>query len=338
MLFNLPLNQILPDKDETLVGDQGIALSGGQKARIALARAIYQEFQLYLLDDPYASVDIHVAKHLKLYCIDGLLRGKSKIIATHHTELVKNAKELISLEGGTIQDANFQTEMINFDNMTELDLNEPSKEKQKVVKQSKIVTIKEEPEEERERGKVKLHVYNYYIQSIGSKLTFCILLSFCLMQLSRTSADWWLSYWTTSKKVLDSSSSKFYIQVFAAIAVINSVFTLIRAFLFAYGTINASIDIHKTLIRATLSSSLSFFSTNTYGRIINRFASDISEVDDKLPANLNLFITHAFQLIASLVVTIYGIPASAVVILFLGIPYYFIQVRLAISSMRMIIN
>lgn len=92
--------QILPSGDKTEVGENGVTLSGGQKARVALARAIYQvssvvveypqndcTFQdkaVYLLDDPLAAVDAHVASHLYHHCINGLLKEKTRVLCTHH--------------------------------------------------------------------------------------------------------------------------------------------------------------------------------------------------------------------------------------------------------------
>ena len=62
--------------DATLVGERGVALSGGQKARVTLARACYRRAATYLLDDPLSAVDAHVGKHLFEKCIQGLLRDK----------------------------------------------------------------------------------------------------------------------------------------------------------------------------------------------------------------------------------------------------------------------
>jgi len=54
----------MPDGDQTLVGERGVSLSGGQKTRISLARALYSNADVYLLDDPFSAVDIHVGRHI----------------------------------------------------------------------------------------------------------------------------------------------------------------------------------------------------------------------------------------------------------------------------------
>eukprot|EP00871_Galdieria_phlegrea_P001718 jgi/Galph1/2547/GphlegSOOS_G1226.1 len=81
--------EILPAGDRTEIGEKGINLSGGQKARIALARACYRDSDVYLLDDPLSAVDTHVAKQLFDYAIDGpLLKGKTRILVTHHIDFL----------------------------------------------------------------------------------------------------------------------------------------------------------------------------------------------------------------------------------------------------------
>ncbi|CAI8012847.1 Multidrug resistance-associated protein 7, partial [Geodia barretti] len=76
--------RILPAGDETEVGENGVTLSGGQKTRLSLARAVYQDKSVYLLDDPLAAVDAYVARHLYTHCIMGLMGHKTRILCTHH--------------------------------------------------------------------------------------------------------------------------------------------------------------------------------------------------------------------------------------------------------------
>ncbi|KAF2894003.1 hypothetical protein ILUMI_12173 [Ignelater luminosus] len=89
--------ELLPYGDNTLVGDRGVSLSGGQKARINLARAVYRDADIYLLDDPLSAVDTHVGKHLFEECIVDFLKGKTRILVTHQMQYMKKVDHLIVL-------------------------------------------------------------------------------------------------------------------------------------------------------------------------------------------------------------------------------------------------
>lgn len=89
--------------DLSHIGQRGVSLSGGQRARICLARALYADADIYLLDDPLSAVDVQVGNHLLKECIRGLLSEKICILVTHqHHEFLKNADNVIVMEQGSI--------------------------------------------------------------------------------------------------------------------------------------------------------------------------------------------------------------------------------------------
>lgn len=116
ILFNLPLDEDryakvikacaleddmkqLPHGDQTEIGEHGINLSGGQQARISLARAVYRNSEIYLLDDIFSAVDSHVAHHILKYCIQGdLLKNKTILLVTHKLEYLEYANWIIALD------------------------------------------------------------------------------------------------------------------------------------------------------------------------------------------------------------------------------------------------
>lgn len=79
------------------MGDRGSLLSGGQKARVNLARAVYRDSDLYLLDDPLSAVDSRVARHLFEECLVGFLRGKTRILVTHQMNFIREVDMVIYL-------------------------------------------------------------------------------------------------------------------------------------------------------------------------------------------------------------------------------------------------
>ncbi|KAF6287414.1 ATP binding cassette subfamily C member 12 [Rhinolophus ferrumequinum] len=92
----------LPYRDLTEVGERGLNLSGGQKQRISLARAVYSDREVYLLDDPLSAVDAHVGKHVFEECIKKTLRGKTVVLVTHQLQFLESCDEVILLEVGEI--------------------------------------------------------------------------------------------------------------------------------------------------------------------------------------------------------------------------------------------
>jgi ABC-type multidrug transport system fused ATPase/permease subunit len=95
---------ILPDGDETLVGERGISLSGGQKARIALARAVYARADVYILDDVLSAVDQHVGRHIINNVLGprGLLAGKARVLATNAIPVLREAEYVVLLRDGRV--------------------------------------------------------------------------------------------------------------------------------------------------------------------------------------------------------------------------------------------
>ncbi len=89
---------LFPNGEETIVGEKGACLSGGQKARINLARCLYVEADIYLMDDPLSAVDTHVGQHLFSEAINGFLRGKIRIIVTHQLQYLKEVDQILVLK------------------------------------------------------------------------------------------------------------------------------------------------------------------------------------------------------------------------------------------------
>ncbi|KAM6942731.1 ATP-binding cassette sub-family C member 12 [Xenentodon cancila] len=97
--------KILPYGDQTEIGERGLNLSGGQKQRISLARAVYSNKDIFLLDDPLSAVDAHVGKHIFEECIKKELRGKSVVLVTHQLQYLEFCDDILLLEDGVVREA-----------------------------------------------------------------------------------------------------------------------------------------------------------------------------------------------------------------------------------------
>ncbi|XP_074945344.1 ATP-binding cassette sub-family C member 10 isoform X3 [Phalacrocorax aristotelis] len=369
---------ILPAGDQTEVGENGVTLSGGQKARIALARAVYQDKELYLLDDPLAAVDADVANHLMRKCILGVLKHKTRILCTHRTEFLEKADALLLVDNGRIVKTGTPADILPlveaFPKFKNMDKSQKHKAPDEQGQEEAIETEAEEStqtnhlihkEEEKKEGAVAFQVYKAYWLAVGSCLALSILFSLLLMQASRNISDWWLSHWissisqraNTSAMVCSASPPSpelllfsvvglispiqvlnttpvpssgsldvnFYLIVYGSIAGANSLFTILRAFLFAYGTIRAATVIHNRLLQRILKATVTFFDTTPTGRILNRVSSDLYCVDDSLPFILNIFMANMYGLLGMLVIITYGLPWIVLVLLPLTALYFSIQ-------------
>ncbi|UMM39483.1 hypothetical protein L5515_016525 [Caenorhabditis briggsae] len=111
----------LPDGDETEIGEKGINLSGGQKARIALARAVYQSKDVYFLDDPLSAVDAHVGKHIfdNIIGPNGMLSHTTRILVTNCTSFLQESGKIIVMKDGRIRHCGTYDELLADDEARE---------------------------------------------------------------------------------------------------------------------------------------------------------------------------------------------------------------------------
>ncbi|XP_053661392.1 ATP-binding cassette sub-family C member 4 [Anopheles marshallii] len=95
--------ELFPHGDQTIVGERGISLSGGQRARVNLARAIYRKADIYLLDDPLSAVDTHVGKHIYELCIRDFLANSVCVLVTHQLQYLKDVQQIVLMNGGRVE-------------------------------------------------------------------------------------------------------------------------------------------------------------------------------------------------------------------------------------------
>ena len=121
----------------TEIGERGINLSGGQKARIGLARALYQEKDIYLMDDPISALDAHVRKQIIKNVYFGMLKNKTRILVTHALDFLSRADQIIMMDNGRISAQGTFEELQSLKEFSDLiDLNQLNKKNIKDKKNS----------------------------------------------------------------------------------------------------------------------------------------------------------------------------------------------------------
>ncbi|XP_070469728.1 ATP-binding cassette sub-family C member 11 isoform X5 [Equus przewalskii] len=224
--------EILPFGDMTEIGERGLNLSGGQKQRISLARAVYADRDVYLLDDPMSALDNHVAKHVFEECIQKMLRGKSVVLVTHQMQYLEFCDEIILLEDGKICEKGIHSELIQKKGRyaqliqkmpreaTQDVLQDPARRAQEPqVEGQARTTFQEEPlpddavlenqltkKEKMEEGSLRWSVYHHYIQAAGGYLVSVMVFLLMLVFIFLTTFNmWWLNHWLEQGSGANSS-------------------------------------------------------------------------------------------------------------------------------------
>ncbi|XP_059046342.1 uncharacterized protein LOC131841950 [Achroia grisella] len=404
------------------VGEGGCTLSGGQKARISLARAVYQEKDVYLLDGVLSGLDGAVAAHVVQRCLVELLGRTTRLLVTHCPRHLARAHRLLLLHEGRLRTAGAPEnvlheieEFIPSETETESIAEEtPGPSTSSIVKKNEIATDNQDNvsrnsldnEEVMSEGTVGWWVIGLYLRSVGPFLTIMIILSLILMQLSQNFTFLWLAFWVRNnsknstslpddfnfnqdihenKTILDHGfnifdnivhtivntsmsliynldapetntsninsterivepvvanvtsdyNDNYYLEIYFALAGLNLIFTIMRAFLFAYGGVEAATRIHKSLLKVIVKAKVKFFDVTPLGRILNRFSSDTYTNDDTLPFILNILLAQFFSLIGAVAVAIYGIPWLLAGVIPLAFIYYRLQHRYRPTSRQL---
>ncbi|XP_024633050.1 ABC transporter C family member 13 isoform X1 [Medicago truncatula] len=333
--------------DMAYIGEKGVNLSGGQRARLALARVLYHDSDVIMLDDILSAVDVQVAQWILHNAILGpLLKGKTRLLCTHNIQAISSADMTIVLDKGCVKwmgiSSDFPTSLYTeFSPLNEMDstphnhqqscsINSSISEEQSLPDRIVMDTLEGEEDvievELRKEGKVELGVYKNYAAFTGWFIAVIICLSALLMQASRNANDLWLSYWvdTTTEDGQTSYSMSFYLAILCLFCIMNSIFTLVRAFSFAFGGLQAATKVHNRLLSKLINAPVQFFDQTPGGRILNRLSSDLYTIDDSLPFILNILLANFVGLLGIAIILSY----VQVFFLVLLLPFWYIYSRL----------
>ncbi|KAL8916553.1 MAG: hypothetical protein Q9172_006254, partial [Xanthocarpia lactea] len=325
--------EMLPHGDMTEIGERGITVSGGQKQRLNIARAIYFDSDIVLMDDPLSAVDAHVGRHIFDNAICGLLQNKCRVLATHQLHVLNRCDRIIWMEEGKIETIDTFDNLINHnaafqkmmastaqevkqdDEVDEDDVEEDKKDakKRKVSKRGAALM----QQEERAVRSVPWSVYDAYIKASGTILNgpLIIFLLIC-SQGANIATSLWLSYWTSNKF---GYSAGVYIGAYAALGVAQAL--LMFAFsvsLSVLGTNSSRVMLHNAMTRV-LRAPMGFFDTTPLGRITNRFSKDVDTMDNNLTDSIRMYFFTLAMIISvfTLVIVFFHYFAIALGPLFL---------------------
>ncbi|PVG02126.1 hypothetical protein CPB86DRAFT_772767 [Serendipita vermifera] len=313
--------------DETEVGEKGLTLSGGQKARITLARAIYSRSEIILLDDVLSALDVHTSAWIVDKCFRGdLIKDRTILLVTHNVSMVSPVAKFvvaIGLDGrissqGTLEqalanDSKLRSELIKEIKTIEkgAEVVDPPIEKKKEEKPAsgKLIVA-----EEVALGRVSWPALKMYLTSLGGFVFWITFVGgFFLADLVGALQTFWLGFWASQYEHHPSSEVNvlYYLGVYGGLLMIGTIVYTTGYTVYVFGSLSASRKIHDRLVTAILGTTLRWLDLTPVGRIISRFTMDIRAVDGPVSGMLADFIEITITMTVKLAAVVYMTPVFA---------------------------
>ncbi|KAF4955936.1 hypothetical protein FSARC_11702 [Fusarium sarcochroum] len=324
----------LPVRDITVVGENGTSLSGGQKARVALARALYSKAPLLLLDDVFAALDAKTAAGVWKHCFcTDLLSARTTVLVTNLPWIAEQADLSVVLDKGQIESTEPQIGVVRRpiaiaqvlggdadedealeDTVAEIQPNGDSLNDTNKVSEEKY--LKDVVNQEmKASGKIGRMTFLQYMNYFGHTLfvVFCLglLLATNIFQFLSTL---WLSVWVEAYNHQAHIDIPYYMGIFAGLAFLEIGSYCLVIIMFEWGAWNAARRLHNDFIRAIMRVSLSWFKHIPIGRITNRFSSDMASIDGTISTMLRIMLDTILLMLfrlgaVSSIMPIFMIPA-----------------------------
>lgn len=298
--------ETLPQEDRTNVGSNGITLSGGQKQRVALARCLYLQTDLLIMDDVFSGLDADTEDQVfqRVFGANGILKRRQAtvVLCTHSVHHLPEAAHVIALSsGGTvIEQGTFHDLIANQSYVHSLGVKSSSTSQTSGDKiesddeatefQTNILgeasTLTPIPEA---NSKARLagdkSAYKVYIKSMGKVLAVSLFLCGVCFGFFFNFPTIWLKYWSDDAVAANPSHSfGYYAGIYASLQIASMLSLLVLAVLLYITAITRSgISLHHDALRTLIRAPLSFFTTTDQGVVTNLFSQDLSLVDNELP-------------------------------------------------------
>ncbi|KAJ3342685.1 hypothetical protein HDU83_005987 [Entophlyctis luteolus] len=301
----------MPNGVQTVLGEKGITISGGQKTRIALARAVYSNADICLFDDPLSSLDATVSRGVFNDCFKSALKGKTIILATHNHDILDQTDHIIFLfeSGRIIQGTHEELQKISefTEFVTAIDkqkadaITKEKKHKFRIEDNSQNANIASViVDEEIEIGSVKWHTLKSYVMASGGFSNLLLLLIFAVfLRACDILSSQWLIWWTDGIVLGASHDLNFWKGWYMFIVWIIIHRSIMRS----------TMAFHESALSGVLNAPVWWFESQQIGRIMNRFTKDIAAIDQRM-------LPQIFQLVAAV-----GILASVIASLSINAPY-----------------
>ncbi|GJE86639.1 multidrug resistance-associated ABC transporter [Phanerochaete sordida] len=299
--------------DATEVGEKGLTLSGGQKARVTLARAVYSSAEILLLDDVLAALDVHTARWVVDKCFKGdLVRGRTVLLVTHNIALASPLAEfVVSLQDGNIASQGSASEVL--DMIPELQ--EEMKHEQEAIQldeaEDAVVTdtsrldVSSTPDtktgklvvaEEIALGRISWAAFKLLLVGLGGRFPPLFWGQFLV---GETMSDvfgvvqmWWLGYWAGQYAQHDASEVRvaFYLEIYCAFVAATILTHVYAQIIYTVAMLRSSRSIHAKLVTSLLASTFRWLDVTPISRVTTRCTQDVQAIDNQVPRLLGAFV------------------------------------------------
>ncbi|XP_055832204.1 ABC transporter C family member 8 isoform X2 [Solanum dulcamara] len=318
--------------DLTEIGQRGLNMSGGQKQRIQLARAVYSDADIYVLDDPFSAVDAHTAVTLFNDCVMTALKNKTVILVTHQVEFLSEVDRILVMEDGQITQSGSYNELLmsgmafeqlvnahidvvaGLDPLTYKDKHEPYAELENELEETDIVKensqkevtlnpgIQLTQEEEKESQTAMWKIFlDYVVTSKGSLFLCSNILTQASFVAFQAAASYWLAVAIQSPKI----SHIMVIGVYSSVSLVSAFFVYLRSLFAALLGLKASKAFFSGFTNSIFNAPMLFFDSTPVGRILTRASSDLSVLDYEIPFSYAYVVAAGIELLVTI-----GIMAS----------------------------
>ena len=311
-----------PNGDKTEIGEKGINLSGGQKVRISIARAIYNDADVYIFDDPLSALDAYVGKSLFKEVFNGYLKDKTVIVSTHALQYLSHFDRIFYINNGTIEFSGIYSELIDEpfylsivkheeERNSNYSTNATEKNRSTVdrynfcLESMRKINLKKNFEEDvNDNKETTWPAFLTFVNFAGGLLiVFKLISANLLWKGTQIYSNYYLTIWSGIKHIKEEKNTRCFI-IFSLLSLPSVIFIYFRQQFRLQGFLNYSRKMHETLINCIINAPINLFHDITpKGHIISRVGKDL-ENGSLLSKYINSLLTYSFQLIGSIVICV----------------------------------